>query len=144
MPDIGKAIKDEITRLARKEAKAFSQPLAKQLRDLKRRVRTQEQQIADLRKALRQKADRPARITPDDAEDGGAVRIPIGSVRKHRERLGLSQREMALLLGVATLTVGNWETGKSEPRGQNRLAFAELRTLGAREARERLEELAGD
>ena len=141
MPDIGKVLKDEISRLARREAKAHSQPLAKQVRDLKKRVRDQERQIADLRKALARKADRPARVTPDGDDDGGAVRIPAGSVKKHRERLRLSQREMALLLDVATLTVGNWETGKAEPRGQNRAAFAELRELGAREARARLEEL---
>jgi DNA-binding transcriptional regulator YiaG len=144
MPDIGRVLKDEITRLARREAKAHSQPLAKQVRDLKKRVRDQEQQIADLKRALARKADRPTRIAPDDADDGGAVRIPAGSVKKHRERLRLSQREMALLLDVATLTVGNWETGKSDPRGQNRLAFAELRTLGAREAKSRLEPLPED
>ena len=141
MPDLGKALKDEITRLARKEARARSQPLAKQVRDLKKRVREQGNQIADLKKAVAKKADRLARITLDDAEDGGAVRIPVGSIRKHRERLRLSQREMALLLDVATLTISNWETGKAEPRGQNRAAFAELRTLGAREAWARLEEL---
>ena len=57
-----------------------------------------------------------------------------------------------LSLGVPSLTSGAIRgprgpctcIGNRRPklRGQNRLAFAELRTLGAREARVRLEELA--
>ena len=62
-------------------------------------------------------------------------------VRKHRERLGISQREMALLLDVSALTVSNWETERTSPSGKNKLGFAELRKMGAREVWNRLERL---
>ena len=143
MPDIARALREEITRLARKESKAHTRPLVQQVRDLRRQVREQKQQIEGLNKALAKKADRPAQIAPDGAEDGAAIRIRAGSARKHRERLGLSQREMALLLDVSALTIGNWESGKAAPRGQNRVAFGKLRQMGVREVRARLEELSG-
>ncbi len=141
MPDIGRALREEIIRLGRKEIRAAVQPFARQVRGLKKRVREQDQEIRALRKALDRKADRPARVAPADGDEGDAIRIPTGSIKKHRERLGLSQREMALLMGVSTISIGNWETGRAAPRGQNRAAFAELREMGRRQASGRLEEL---
>ncbi len=54
-------------------------------------------------------------------------------MRKHRERLGLTQAEMAALLGVASQSIIRWEKGQSNPRGAGREAFAQLREMGVRE-----------
>jgi len=144
MPNIGKVLKDEITRLARKEAKSIAQPLSKQVIDLRKRVRDQRDQIADLKKALARKADKPVRITRDSGDEEEPIRIRSESVKSHRERLGLSQREMAMLLDVSSLTISNWETGKVSPSGENRLAFSELRKMGIRDVRQRLDQLEGE
>ena len=144
MPNIGKTIKDEITRLARKEAKSIAQPLVKQVIDLRKRLRDQRDQVADLKKALARKADKPVRVTGDSGEEEKPIRIRSESVKSHRERLGLSQREMAMLLDVSSLTISNWETGKVAPGRENRLAFAELRKMGVREAQARLEQLEAE
>ena len=40
-----------------------------------------------------------------------------GSVRALRERLGMTQRELAAELGVRQQTVSEWETGAYMPRG---------------------------
>ena len=39
-------------------------------------------------------------------------------IRKKRLVMGLKQVELALLLGVHEMTIGNWETEKTTPSGQ--------------------------
>ena len=41
-------------------------------------------------------------------------------LRKRRKALGLSQMELARLVGVSLLTVQIWERGVSEPKPENR------------------------
>lgn len=41
-------------------------------------------------------------------------------LRKRRKALGLSQMELARLVGVSLLTVQLWERGVSEPKPENR------------------------
>ena len=60
-----------------------------------------------------------------------------------RQRLGLSAREMALLLGVSQISVYNWEQGKARPRAAQLAAIAAVRKLGKREAAERLGQASG-
>jgi len=48
-------------------------------------------------------------------------RIEAADVKQIRERLGLSQREFAALLGVSVDTVQNWEQSRRQPRGAARL-----------------------
>ena len=41
-------------------------------------------------------------------------------LRKRRKELGLSQMELARLVGVSLLTIQTWERGVSEPKPENR------------------------
>jgi putative transcriptional regulator len=52
-------------------------------------------------------------------EKPAARRTTIGApdVRKIRSRLGLSQEQFALLIGVSSRTVQNWEQNRREPEG---------------------------
>lgn len=45
-----------------------------------------------------------------------------------RQRLGLSQQELARLVGVTQQAIAKWEAGRSAPRGRNLKALAS--TLG--------------
>ena len=144
MPDITKVLREEISRLARKEVKQATEPLRKQIRELGEILRAQRQRISEM-ETLTKRMNRGTapQVSGKVSENEEAkIRIPKGSVRNHRSRLGLSQREMGLLLGVSALTVSNWETGKMSPRGQNQQAFAEVRNIGAREAKQRLGKMA--
>ena len=145
MPNLAQVLKEEISRLARKESKSMIGPLQKQVGDLKKTLRGQRQQIASLQKELGRKPTRVStgQITPD-VSSRMTVRISPPSIKKHRNRLGLSQREMGLLLDVSTLTICKWEAGNAVPRGKNKLAIAGFRKLGKKEVRERLGMLAGD
>ena len=142
MPDIARVLKEEITRLARKEARTSVLPLTVKIRNLRKTLGDQKQQLAELKRELSRKADKElqVRIDPKTAEPG-ASRISPGSIRKHRERLKLSQQQLGTLLHVSSLTVSSWENGHSTPREQKRLAIAELRKMGVRDVRERLENL---
>ena len=59
------------------------------------------------------------------------------------ERLGFSANDYGRLVGVAGLTIYNWEKGKSKPRDKQLAAWAEVRGIGKREAWRRLELLEG-
>ena len=47
-------------------------------------------------------------------------------IRQLRDKLGLSQENLAKELGVSFSTVNRWETGKSEPRGRAEEKILEL------------------
>ncbi len=139
MPDVARVLKEEISRIARKEAKALMGPIAKQVRGLRRTVREQEKLIGELEARLAGKVGREQQgQTEAGSPEVGAeasIRIAPASIKSNRDRLGLSQKELGLLLGVSALTVSRWETGKAAPRVQNRLALGGMRKMGVRDAR---------
>ena len=55
---------------------------------------------------------------------------PIGKIRLAREKIGITQSEVAGILGVHINTIRNWEAGKTEPRGQHRLRLASILKVG--------------
>ncbi len=73
------------------------------------------------------------------AEPAVTPRFSPGWVEAHRDRLQLSAVEYGQLVGVSALTISNGEKGKTKPRRQQLAAWAEVRTLGKRDALMRLE-----
>ena len=55
-----------------------------------------------------------------------------------RKKLDLSAAEMGQLLGVSGQSIYKWEQGKARPRASQLQQIAQVRTLGKRQARERL------
>lgn len=47
-------------------------------------------------------------------------RMERNDLRKRRKALGLSQMELARLVGVSLLTIQTWERGVSQPNPENR------------------------
>jgi DNA-binding transcriptional regulator YiaG len=141
MPNIASLLKEEITRLARKELRANTE-------NLKKAVSTYRSEIAALKRRvdqLERQAKRSAKAAPakplEDAESDGQHRWRAAGFAKHRQRLGLSAADTGKLLGVSALTVYKWEGGQARPRAKYLPAIAELRGMGKREATKRLEEL---
>ena len=145
MPNIAVVLREEIQRLSRKEIRNQVGPLKKQVLSLKKQVRQQREQIARLeqisKKVLRFTGGAAAAVPVTEADGGKSVRVSEASVRRHRERLRLTQVELGRLLGVTPITIGRWESGQASPRGASRAAFAEVRKLGLKEARMMLESL---
>ena len=142
MPDIVKVLKDEVSRLARKEIRSACDPLYKQLQVLKKTVRDQRDTIAKLQKNLARlevRTPSPSQVIKEEQNEADNVRISPASIKRHRKRLKISQTEMGKLLKVSTNTVVRWEAGTSKPRAQYRPGLARLRDLGIKNVRKLLE-----
>lgn len=144
MPNIASVLKEEITRLARKELRSETVTLKKvsaqyrsEIAALKRRVAVLERQLSDLEKKTTKETAVPA--TTDTV---GRVRFTAKGLRAQRQRLGLSAADFGTLLGVSAQTIYNWEAESTHPRERQVAAIAALRGVGKREAGDRLRELA--
>jgi DNA-binding transcriptional regulator YiaG len=142
MPNIATALKAEISRLARKELRSETDSLKRavsnyrsEIAALKRRVNTLERQQKRVVKTIPAKA-------PEGEESAAGLRFRAPGFAQHRRRLGLSAREMGMLLNASALSVYKWEQGQSRPRAKHLEAIASVRKMGKREAAQRLEELA--
>ncbi|NLX59556.1 MAG: helix-turn-helix transcriptional regulator [Phycisphaerae bacterium] len=129
-------LKAEISRLARKEVRAMIAKPAEEVRRLRQRVASLER---DLRSAKAARAEERAKAKVRTAVQAVAsnetptVRMSPTLIRSLRNRLGISQADLAKLVGVSTVAVGNWESGKSKPRPESKARVAALRGLGRRE-----------
>ena len=143
MPNIAQLLKDEISRLARKEVRAASAPLQQQIRELKKTNRQQREAIDLLLRRVDQLqalTDSPTNkiLKAPAIEEDRQIRLSGTSIKKHRKRLGLSQGELGQLLNVSTNTIVRWEQDKSKPREAYRAGIAQLRTMGVREVKKLL------
>ncbi len=136
MPNVAQVLREEITRLARKEVRTEYDPLRKQVRTLRQTVKGQQETIAKLEKALDKmvtlSSDTSASLYAPEEEETRA-RVTAASIKRHRNRLNLSQAELGTLLDVSTNTIVRWEAGTSRPRVQHRAALIKMRDLGRRE-----------
>ena len=142
MPNVALVLRQEMQRLARKEARQLTAPLRKHSAEqrrsiaaLKRQIATLEREVASLRKGAKKGA------ASAEAAGSPPIRFSPKWVAADRERLELSARDYALLVGVSMLTIYNWEKGKSKPRDKQLAAWATVRGIGKREAWRRLEAL---
>jgi DNA-binding transcriptional regulator YiaG len=142
MPNIATALKAEIARLARKElrtqvesTKTALASYRHQIAEIKRKVRALEREVAGLRK-------QGLALVTAKPVDAANLRFRSAGFAQHRQRLGLSAREMGMLLGASALSVYKWESGQARPRAKHLEAIAALRKIGKRAAMERLEKLS--
>jgi DNA-binding transcriptional regulator YiaG len=139
MGKMEQTLKSEITRLAKKEMRATYLPLARDVRRLKRTVSALCRTVAPL---ARLGTEFEAQRTADRArlaaapEEVQTSRISPRLVKKLRKRLGVTQGELAVLVGVSQSAVASWEYAKAKPEGHNREALVALRKLGRREVRQ--------
>lgn len=145
MSSIGALLKQEITRLARKEVRAQTEATRKATNQHRGSIASLKKQVAELERALarlqrQQSRGRPAPAAADQGEE--RIRFVPKGLKSHRERLGLSAAEYGLLAGVSSQSIYNWERGQASPRAGQLKALASLRGLGKREALRRLEAAA--
>jgi DNA-binding transcriptional regulator YiaG len=145
MPDVASVLRDEISRLARKEIRQQVGPLKKANTELRRKVSALKSEVADLQRRTRfleKQEERRLKTAPPTAT-GKRVRFSAKGIKADRKRLGLSAKDYGALVGVSSLTIYSWESGKSKPRAERLAAWAAVRGIGKREARRRLEMLRG-
>jgi DNA-binding transcriptional regulator YiaG len=145
MPDVTSVLREEISRLARKEIRQQVGPIKKTTSDLRRTVSALKNEIAALQRQVKFLEKQEKRRLEDEPAEmpTKAVRFSPKWVKADRQRLGLSAKDYGALVGVSSLTIYSWESGKSKPRTKRLAAWAEVRGIGKREALRRLELLRG-
>lgn len=143
MGKVGSIIKSEIIRLAKGEMRKVSIPLGRDVRLLKNTVSQLRKSVLSLERFAahqqRELSKREIRLEAPPEEIKNA-RFSPGLIQSLRKRLGITQKELAILAGVTVGAAHLWETGKFLPSGEKRGAIVALRKLRRREVRELLDQ----
>ena len=142
MPNIMTALKSEISRLARKEAKQVVAPVQKASANYRGLITGLRKQIDVLQNevaALRRAAPKAEKALAAAQEPQGRFWITGKGVKALRKRLGLTQALFGKLAGVSVPTIVNWEgaDGKVDIRRKATVARLQaIRGMGKRQAAE--------
>ncbi len=145
MSNIAAALREEISRLARKEIRRQTTVLRKasaqyrrDIAELKRRTAELQRKISSLQKQTSKGV--PAQAAQIDTE---RVRFTAKGLRSQCKRLDLSAANYGKLIGVTGQTIYSWEQETSRPRKSQVARIASIRQLGKRDAYAQLEQSAG-
>lgn len=143
MSNIAAVLRQEIIRLARKEARSITTHLKKasgqhrkDIAKIKRQISMASAEIGRLQRQASKGGAAPVAEAPAEK-----VRYSAASVIAQRKRLGLSGGDFGKLIGVTSRTIYQWEHGAARPRAAQLAAFAAIRGTGKVQANARLEEL---
>ena len=145
MPNIGTVLREEISRLSRKESRSQVDATRKATAQHRRDIAALKRQVGQLERQVAQLSYKVLGAPPAVSSDPSArrVRFAAKGLRSQRNRLGLSQTDMGTLLGVSAQSIYNWESESAHPRDEQLVKLAALRGIGKREAGERLKQLVG-
>jgi len=145
LANIASVLKEEITRLARKELRSETESLKKasaqyrsEIAALKRRTLSLEQQLSRLEKTASKNT--VAQVNPEETTK---ARFTVKGFKTLRQRLGLTAEAIGTLLGVSAQTIYNWEAGNTSPREQQMVRIVMLRRMGKRDVDAIMQNLAG-
>lgn len=142
MTDIARALKEEVTRLARKELRRETASLRKTVASHRSEIAELKRQVKQLEKVVNRSVKELSRAKASTVEDTATVqRFSAKGFASLRERLGLTAAQMGLLVGASGASVYKWEQGKVHPGDKHLPAIATLRGLGKREAAARVAQL---
>ncbi len=131
-------IKSEIIRLATRELRKVSIPLKRDVRSLKGTVSQLRKEVLSLDRFAARKQKELAKqeiqlkASPEEIRKS---RFSPRLVKTLRKKLGISQKELAILTGVSLGAVQMWEAGKFTPKAEKKAAFVVLRKLGRTEVK---------
>jgi len=143
MSNIGTVLKQEITRLSRRESRSQIHPTRKATAQHRRDIAALKRQVAQLERQVGL-FSRKALGTPPAASPHAPVkrvRFVAKGLRSQRNHLGLSAADFGKLLGVSAQSIYNWERESAYPRGEQVARLAAIRGIGKREAENRLKQL---
>jgi DNA-binding transcriptional regulator YiaG len=142
MSNIAAVLKEEISRISRKEIKKETASLKKSSTSYRSEIAALKRRVQELERQLRRASRGGERAVPAAANEDSVApgtRFSAKSMASQRRRLGLSAAECGLLIGASAQSVYNWEEGKARPRAQHLPAIFALRNLGRRQANQILE-----
>jgi DNA-binding transcriptional regulator YiaG len=132
MGKVEMVIKSEIQRQAKREARLAFFPLWREVRATKLQLSGLSKNFALLerwvKERVRQAKGKKLKLEapPEKVKASSITPERISSLRK---KLGISQRELAILTGVSRWAVVMWEKGKFKPKGDKKASLLALRKL---------------
>ena len=140
MTTFADTLKKEIARVARKELREEISSLRKnsstyrsEIAELKRKIKAMESQLRSLGRTQRAVvAKAPAVEIPSKRSRAGA--FDAAALLAQRKHLGITQGQMAQLLGASSLSVYKWESGQVAPRAAQVERILAVMKLGKRAA----------
>lgn len=151
MSTIANALKSEIARVARKELKDEIAAVRKlttshrsEIAALKREIKSLQSVVKGLQKASSRPVATPRAAQaapPADKPQRQPASFNAEALATFRAELGLTQAQMAHLIGASALSVYKWESGKVTPRAAQQAQIATALKLGKRAVKARLEAL---
>jgi DNA-binding transcriptional regulator YiaG len=143
MPGVARVLREQVQRLAERQAKAGLTPIKRDTVALKKHVAELRRELAVL---TRTSGELLAKVTAMVAttetevatERAAPLRPTSKCLARLRRRLAMTQVEFGSLLGVSGLTVLTWKSKGSRVRMRS-AALAGIQKIGKREARRRLE-----
>jgi DNA-binding transcriptional regulator YiaG len=145
MAKLESIIKSEITRLAKHEVRSVFRPLRKEVWGMKLKLSNLIKGFTVLDRLAKEiskakSAEPKLEASPEEVK---ASRITPDRIRGLRKKLGISQRELGVLVGATIGAVASWEKGKFKPKGEKKAALVALRKLRKRDVRKMVTEKAG-
>ena len=131
--------KAEISRLAKKEAKAVVKPIQKASATYRGLIASLRRQVVSLQKEvamLKRSAPRADKVLATKTEPEGRFWITGKGVKAMRKRTGLTQEKFGSLVGVSVPTVVNWEGTKGKVEIRRKETMARLQGLKGKGKRE--------
>jgi DNA-binding transcriptional regulator YiaG len=147
MPKLAEVLRGEIIRISRREARIATAGireakirLTKTVADMKRKIAKLQGENKWLVAAEKKRLAQKPQMAPEPSKK---ARLTSKGIRRLRRKLGVSQADLAKLLGASTQTVHMWETkeGPLRLRGNTLAAVLSARDMGAREAKRRIAEI---
>jgi DNA-binding transcriptional regulator YiaG len=140
LPNIAAVLKEEISRLARKEVRSQTMKLQKAVAHYRRDIAALKRHSTALKMQLAALARSPRKASAADAEESSVtgIRFTSKGVRSHRSLLDISAADYGKLIGVTGHTIYKWEQGGARPRQAQLKALVGIRGLRKKEAAARL------
>lgn len=143
MPNIGTVLREEITRLSRRETRSQVEPARKAVAQQRKDIAELKRQVAQLVRQVALLSRKALGALPPAKADTVAkgFRFSAKRLQALRARMELSANDLGKLLGVSSQSVYNWEAEKARPRNDQLAKLAAVRGLGKREVAARLAQL---
>ena len=147
MNTFSNAFRSEVIRMARKELKPELQDLRKTLTTHRSEIAALKREVKALATALKATQRQVKTVgAPVEAVKATAPKTPqkvpvqAEALQEKRSALGLTQKDMATLLGASALSVYKWESGQVQPRAAQLERIAVVLRMSKRTALAKLEE----
>jgi DNA-binding transcriptional regulator YiaG len=146
MGKIESTIKAEIQRLAKHEVKVVFRPLRKEVWEIRLKLSNLLKAFTPMNRLAKEISESKAKepklaASPEEVK---ASRFTPERIRGLRKKLGISQRELGVLVGATIGAVLSWEKGKFKPQGEKKAALVALRKVRNRDVKKMLAENEGE